>query len=356
MDKYMLEIDDVGETGSFHQRGGSNLIFVKSRYRPDLKAIIFQAILNEDNDGAPDCYAPTKPPALDPLADGTDDENAVFDAKGNNSWHWAGVVAMDPAEAQNAGVLNRLDQRLSVRDADGKFPVFQPNMRFYVSQTPTAANPGLLITDQARFWNASEVSYGAITPPLRRLGVDFGDFGLAIRVGTGVSDGFVYADLGLQDKVGEMSRHLFRALFPHVDQENHPVAFIVFPGSAYRYGGKKGSFHSNPNLAIRTRLADFSLADNFSTVIGMMASGRKYKDYVVGTDPHNVGPLGMDAAEAQRIARAMQDGWGYDPEAAQRRRSREMLDEAISLGRDQRGFNTGTFPPPHPGGKDTARF
>ncbi len=332
MNPYILEIEDVGEAGSFHKRGGSNLIRVTSRYRPDLSAIIFQCILNEDNDGAPDCYGLRHPPALDPLADGTDDENAVFNPQGNNHWHWAGVIAMTPQEAQQAGVLGRLDQRLSVRDGSlpqGKFPLFQPppNQQFFVSSTATPADPGLPLTNQGRFWNARTISYGALTPPLRRLGVDFGDFGLAIRVDTGVNDGFLYADSGNQNKVGESSRKLFRTLFPGVDQEGHPVAFIVFPGSAHRRAG--GGFRSEPTLALRTRLGDFSRADNMNEVIGLMASGRKYKDFNVGTDPHNVGPFSMDTPPAQSVARALQR-WGYAPEAAASRRMSEMTDELTS--------------------------
>jgi hypothetical protein len=329
MNSYVLEIEDVGEAGSFQKRGGSNLVRVKSKYRPDLSAIVFQCILNEDNDGAPDCYGPRHPPALDPLADGTNDENAVFDPQGKNGWHWAGVIAMTPREAQLAGVLGRLDQRLSVRDRNGRFPLLQPppNQQFFVSSTSTPANPGLPLTNQARFWNAKMISYGALTPPLTRLGVDFGDFGLAIRIDSGVNDGFLYADSGNQNKVGESSRKLFRTLFPGVDQEGHPVAFIVFPGSADRRAG--GGFGSNPTLALRTRLGDLSRADNMNEVIGLMASGRKYKDFNVGTDPHNVGPFSMNSPQAQTIARALQR-WGYDAEAAASRRMSEMRDELWS--------------------------
>lgn len=337
MSPYTLEIDDVGEAGSFHKTGGSNLILVKTPYRPDLSAIIFQCILNEDNDGAPDCYGPKHPPALDPLADGTNDENAVFDKKGNNKWRWVGLVSMTPEEAQQAGVLARLDQRLEVRDGakpQGRFPLFQPNMQFYVSSTATSANASLSKTHQDRFWNAREVSYGALTPPLTRLGVDHGDFGLAIRLDTGVSEGFFYADSGGQNKVGESSRKLFRTLFPNVDQEGHPVAFIVFPRTTYRRAS--GGFWSNPTLALRTRLADLSRADNIDTLIGMMASGRKYRDFKVGTDPHGVGPISLTTPQAQNLVRALQR-WGYDPAAAgKRQRDEEMAQiarDAADLGR-----------------------
>lgn len=331
MSSYRLDLDDVGEAGSFHKRGGSYLIRAQCPYRPDLSAIVFQCILNEDNDGAPDCYGLRHPPALDPLADATNDENAIFNPTGANHWLWVGVVAMTPQQAQQAGVLARLDQRLAVRDGSqpqGKFPLLQPppNQQFYVSTTATVADVSKPATSQARYWNARTVSYAALTPPLQRLGVRFGDFGLAIRVDTGESAGFFYADLGLQNKVGESSRLLFRTFFPGANQENHPVAFIVFPRSAYPY---RGSFITNPELAIRTRLWDLSLADNIGTLVGLMASGKRYRDFVVGTDPHDVGPADPATPQSQNIARALQR-WGYDPGAAKRRQMSTLFSNAAS--------------------------
>src|SRR5262245_48942826 len=154
MSQYKLDIDDVGEAGSFGRTGGSNLIRVTSSYRPDLVAIIFQAILNEDNDGAPDCYGKAHPPALDPLAYGTSDENAVFNPAGN-SWEWRGLVSLTEQEAKDAGVRPRLDVRPEVKDRNGRFPLQQPapSDQFYVSRTSTFANPGLPVTNQAAFWN-----------------------------------------------------------------------------------------------------------------------------------------------------------------------------------------------------------
>jgi hypothetical protein len=60
---------------------------------------------------------------------------------------------------------------------------------------------------------------------------------------------------------------LFTTLFPKNDQEEHPVAFIVFPGSRLR------PVQNDPDAGMRTLLTDLSRAANMNTVIGLMASG-----------------------------------------------------------------------------------
>jgi hypothetical protein len=145
------------------------------------------------------------------------------------------------------------------------------NNRFYVSTTSIPNNVAAAETNPAHWWDATTVAYAALTPPLRDLGVGFGDFGIAIRRDTGVSSPFLYADGGNGNKVGEVSRSLFRTLFRDGSQEEHLVAFIVFPGSRLR------PIANNPRPTIRRRLTDLSSAANVDTLIGLMASGSPYR-------------------------------------------------------------------------------
>jgi hypothetical protein len=271
MEPYNLRFEDLGTVGSFHTSTGSNLIRVTGRSR---SAIIFQCILNEDNDGAPNAYGPPgiQPRPLDPLGDATNQQHPHFDAKGNNTFRWVGLVSRTP---QNAHGLT-LDQRLSLKDVQGRFPVVQTTgatRGYFVSTTALAADASLPETNPQHWWDAATVSYGALTPPLSRRGVALGDFGLVVRVDTGVADGFLYADAGRAEKVGESSRHLFRALFPNVDQENHPVSFMVFPGS------RLNPVAATPDPIIRQRLADLAQADNADELIALMASGLTYRAF-----------------------------------------------------------------------------
>jgi hypothetical protein len=272
---YQLKFTDVGTASSHGRKGGSFLIQVDGLYRYQ-SAIVFQCILNQDVDGAPNCYARFNPAdpngkngGLDFLVNGTNNENATFNASGAtaNSWEWVGVVSRTPGKANGVDIDNL--QGLFVQDHQGRFPVFQPGRRFYVSSTSTAANPGLPETDQGRYWDATAVSYGAITPPLARLGVELGDYGLAIRNDTGASEAFFYGDSGAQEKVGEMSRHLFLKLVPGNDEEHHPITFIVFPGS-----GSNPPKPTEQDKEIQFRLWGFSQADNISELIDVMALGQ----------------------------------------------------------------------------------
>jgi len=268
---YLLKFTDVGTASSFKRKSGSFLVKVDGLYGA---AIVFQCILNQDVDGAPNCYArfnPASPNAknggLDFLRNGTSDENATFQAGGNN-WEWHGVVSRTRADAAAEGV--EIDDEQRLQDRLGRFPVFQPGKGFYVSSTSTRANL-LPETDQRSYWNATAVSYGALTPPLTRLGVGLGDFGVAIRNDTGTSGAFFYGDSGAQEKVGEVSTHLFLRLFPGNNQEGHPVTFIVFPGS-----GTNPPKPSEQDREIRARLWALSQAQNTSELIDVMAFGQSF--------------------------------------------------------------------------------
>jgi hypothetical protein len=269
---------DVGMADSFKQKNSSFLVQAELSGSVPLAAVVFQCILNRDVDGAPRCYARFNPAhptgkngGLDYLANATSDEHAVFNAIGNHAWRWVGVVSRTPQQATAEGVDVDSDNELNLRDHGGRLPVFQPGHRFYVSSTAAITSPAFPPTDQRRYWDASSVSYGALTPPLVRAGVRLGDFGLAIRNDTGISDSFIYADAGGQQKVGEMSMHLFDRLFPRTDQENHPVTFMVFPGS-----GNYPPEQAQQEKEIGSRLGLFSQADNVSELIDLMTSGRSF--------------------------------------------------------------------------------
>jgi Fungal chitosanase of glycosyl hydrolase group 75 len=265
-----LTFSSGGTASSKGRQGGSFLTKVSGGlYGP---AIVFQCILNEDVDGAPNCYArfnkatpDDRNGGLDFLRNGTNDENARFTA--SNRWLWNGVVAR---ESSGGGV--EIDEQPDfLQDAAGKYPVFQPGKRFYVCRTALAAN-NLPETNQAAHFDATRVSYGALTPPLHRLGVRLGDFGIAIRNDDpNNSEAFLYADAGSQDKVGEMSSHLFRKMFPQNNQEHFPVTFIVFPGSA--------TTPTQQASAIKAKLFGLSLADNISELTDVMASGQTFDDF-----------------------------------------------------------------------------
>jgi hypothetical protein len=277
MPSFLLGFTDVGTASSFGTRGGSFLIQVDGQYMYPFRAVVYQCILNQDVDGAPSCYArfdPAHPDGknggLDFLRNGTSDENATFDAAGNN-WEWHGVVSR---RAVSPGVEIDDSQGLTLRDRNQAFPVFQPGKRFYVSSTSTPAHSGFPETDQRRYWDATTVSYGAITPPLLRLGVNLGDFGVAIRNDNGTSEAFFFGDSGAQEKVGEVSMHVFQRLFPDNIQEGHPVTFIVFPGS-----GVNPPKPAEQQKQVRINLWQCSQADNISELIDVMASGQSYSTF-----------------------------------------------------------------------------
>jgi hypothetical protein len=357
-----LTISDVEEVGSKDRKDGSFLVRVDEPDNPPGSpptAIVFSAILNQDIDGAPTCYARFNPASPDGRNGGLDDlRNATGSpslgmfkalAKGqkHHDWQWVGLLRSTVADAPRRGIkatlLDIKDELAALNDngslaADPMYPVLRDdNDRFYVSTSGLVKNASAAITNSQRYWDASTVAYAAKTPPVERLGVDYGDFGIAIRKDTGTASAFMYADAGKQNKVGEMSRLLFTTLFPRNEQEEHPVAFIVFPGSRLR------PIQNDPGAGMRTLLSDLSRAGNMNAVIGLMASGlpasggpsiseimysydgpdpKGPKPTKVGQLMHRTPDLDVyagsnarDAARVQRIVTALQR-FGYDPAVA----------------------------------------
>jgi hypothetical protein len=345
-----LTFVDAGEVGSHGLNGGTYLV-VATEPTAD-RTIIFSGILNKDFDGAPNCYAafPNINGGSDSLHNAKSDENAPFNALDPNplpdpppnpnvvhphNWQWVGVANKTWQEAQDAGLQDRLDYRseLAGRSPQGPhlpptFPVLRAdNPAFYVSTTAWARNTHVPDTDPRHYWDASTFSYGALTPPLRDLGVGQGDFGLAVRRDTGVSEAFFFADAGNGQKVGEMSGHLYGILFPHNEnEEGHPVAFLVFPGSSA--GHPLQNQQEDPNAiasrTIRQRLSNLSSHDNVSTIAGLMASGfpfgqqQPYEAYEAqvndaGRVTRRVDVVyGRSQASLDRMATALRP-WGYNP-------------------------------------------
>jgi hypothetical protein len=344
-----LTFADSGEVGSHGLIGGSYLV-VATEPTGDT-AIIFSGILNEDVDGAPNCYAafPNINGGLDSLSNARSDENAPFNVLDPNplpdppptpnvvhshNWRWVGVANKTFQEAFDAGLHDRLDYRseLAGLNPQGlhlppKFPIRRAdNPAFYVSTTAWVRNTQVADTDPAHYWDASAVSYGALTPPLVALGVGLGDFGLAIRRDTGDSEAFFFADAGSGQKVGEVSSHLYGALFPRGHEESHPVAFLVFPGS--RAGHPLQNQSGDPNAVasrtIRQRVANLSSYDNASSIVRLMATGspfggqqiRETYEATVNAAGRVISKVevvyGRDQASLDRMATALRP-WGLNP-------------------------------------------
>lgn len=351
-----LNFTDIAEVGSKGRDGGSFVVQV-SGVGVAIEAIVYSGILNEDVDGAPQCYGRFPADAgIDNLVNAT---NLVGGGSFNvlpkgmlaHPWKWVGVANMTHDEADDAGLLDRLDERseLAGRFNENapmnnprfppKFPVLRPDTnQFYVSTTALVRNAGLPETDPGHWWDATTVEYGALTPPLRDLGVGLGDFGVAIRRDTGVNRAFFFADSGSGNKIGEMSRMLFRALFPGNDQEEHLVSFIVFPGSRLR------PIANTPRPTLTSLLGTLSNTSNVETMIDIMAAGTSFARLngtpelmnvmdTVRRNRHHRAPgldLGLNAARSRTIATALQQ-WGYDPAAAERVRAAEAKPLGLAI-------------------------
>lgn len=358
-----LTFTDSREVSSKGRVGGSFLVQV-SGGGVNANAVVYSGILNEDADGAPRCYGVFPfDRGIDKLRYGTSDENAQFDplpaGQVAHPWAWHGVVSRTHDEAVAAKILDRLDERseLAGRHHDGaplndakrfppKFPVKRaddPN--FYVSSTALIKNAALPETDPGHWWDAAAVNYGALTPPLRALGVELGDFGIAIRRDNGTSRTFFFADSGNGQKIGEMSTMLFRALFPGNNQEEFLTSFIVFPGSRTR------PITSDPAPTVRRLLGDLSTTSNVATMIDIMAAGTSFarlndtpelmyemndpapgKPRKVADLTHRAAGLdrGLSGRRSQTIADALRTH-GFDPVAAERARAAEPRPLGVTI-------------------------
>jgi len=185
------------------------------------------------------------------------------------------VVALAPNDpnfaAQIASGAIQLDQRPE-RNVKGTFPIIQqaangdPAPGIYVSSTSRPANDQLPVFAQSRYVDSSAVPFGALSGKLRGLGVELGDFGLAIRHDQPMRSGFFFADRGGSSSyaLGEVSQKVGTNLGGS-GRRNHfnnnfPVSFIVFPHSA---SGKPGVIaDADVSAAISAILAQLATAAN----------------------------------------------------------------------------------------------
>ncbi len=241
------------------------------------KAFAYQCSLEEDLDGAPEAYGLDNPHPVNPkdnfdtvLQRGlhmkeTGLGNATSNPKefngGGHNFAWVGVLAMNQDTAKKKGLSIDarpfLEARRRERTAHdpksndptialtphekGLFPVIQPVVvpgrpdhmspapGYYVSTTAAPTDPNLPEWDQRRYIDATRIPYAAWAAWWHPLGVEKGDFGLAIRRSTGAFSAFLFGDAG-SGKVGEVSRRLFEQLTPERNNEDL-FMFLVFSGS-----------------------------------------------------------------------------------------------------------------------------
>jgi hypothetical protein len=179
-------------------------------------------------------------------------QNCAKVGTGNHLWRWVGIYAATPTFARNHGFS--IDQRafLEARGRrvwnpatktspivafgaaeEGMFPAIQDGSSlapgYYVSTTSGNTNIHLNDWDQNKYVDATLIPYAAHAAWWVPLGVNMGDFGVAINGNTGAASGFVFGDTGT-GLVGEISRELFETLTPERHNEDYYL-FLVFPGS-----------------------------------------------------------------------------------------------------------------------------
>jgi hypothetical protein len=313
----LLSFKNIG-AAKFANSGQVQLTEVKGG--ADFRAIAFQCGMNRDIDGAPTCYGPRHPPALDSLGNATNSTHPIFNCKSPNSWLWAGLKSMTKEyaiahvpgiNAQNIGDF--LDLNPCFKDASGRFPIKQrapqPAPGFYVSSTSTPADESYPEWDQRRYWNASEIPYQALTPALYNHGVKQGDFGLAIRNDNGMINGFFFADWGNKPKVGECSAFLFNLFFPNYPRENNErgVSYIVFPGSGIGPSGWRVPISINSTIRAQFRkLDDMGNSDELPLFIALGADISRLKTTLKNSNSPN--PK-FPTTEYERITRCLRLLW-----------------------------------------------
>lgn len=245
-------------------------------------ALAYRCSLEEDFDGAPQCYGDpnlhpvdpannpatarqsdikrrdrtgkTKPDnrtALDFLGNATS-PHVNFD-HGSTDFAWVGLYAAPPERAQGHFSIDRrpflgarrrpINPGEAERPGYGKtiplgphesswFPALQgansPAPGFFVSGSAVVADSSRHDWEQEKYVDAQSIPYAALTPWFKTWGAALGDFGLAMDPLTGDASGFVFADAGYGNKVGEVSTKLLSALG---GDEEGKYLFLVFPRS-----------------------------------------------------------------------------------------------------------------------------
>jgi hypothetical protein len=159
-----------------------------------------------DADGAPNAYC------LDDDSLGLDDIRNAKDKHGG----WVGILTKDGTPTGEP-----------IRQKDGPFVGFPISPTSLVDKGAAGA---------ARYVDATRVSYIAVPPELRVLGVRFGDMSMVVRRGTGGCTHAIVADGGPHGKLGEVSIKCADSLcFPSSPRDGglggHNLLTVVFPGS-----------------------------------------------------------------------------------------------------------------------------
>jgi hypothetical protein len=269
-------------------------------------ALAYRCHLNVDNDGAPTCYAPPGSglPHLDGLGSAKSSKTPPF--------RWVGFYALTPQQAGAFGLA--IDQRAEVMDSAGRFPVLQrrgdPAPGYYVSTTSTPADPTRPLWDQRRYWDATQVRYGALSGGLKNQGVLMGDFGLVIDTTTGTSSQFFFADAGSvsgpsKDAVGENSTRVY---WDFGGTNKGHVCFLVFPGSGNGNAGP-GTQHLGI-LRVREQVKKLTQARNGDELALFLALGADLRRFEkVLRKLHDDDLMIPPVHEFETVMRAL-TGWG----------------------------------------------
>ena len=258
-------------------------------------ALVFQTPLHEDLDGAPDSYAP--PIAFNNLhpmnnvqvsetslknATNESDPNPVFHQNGvGNTFVWTGVVGMTAPQANQEG--RAIDNRSFLADSNGRFPVMARQGTYYAPQTAATDSNGDAV-------NPHNVPYAVLSAALARNGhVGLGDFGIAIRPGTGTWSGFVYGDAAgrTSNSVGEASRRLIRNLFGG-NATSESIIYLVFPRSS------PSGRVVRPELtapSLQQAFRQYGLFSNVDELLTLMATGRTPSPATAGLNLFGLVPV-----------------------------------------------------------------
>jgi hypothetical protein len=171
-------------------------------------ALLWNAGLAIDADGAPDAYAPADS-GLAPL-------DALADAGKPGDWY--GVVT-DNGRPSGTPIVQ------GPRDPDPGYDI----------STTALVDPTLPEDDPRRFVDAESVPYLAVPPELLHTGAHLADVAMVVRAATGTRSPAVVADVGPRRKLGEGSVALANALGIDSNARHGGagagVACVLFSGS-----------------------------------------------------------------------------------------------------------------------------
>jgi hypothetical protein len=168
------------------------------------KSFVFKAGAAINADGAANCYGPNNS-GIDYTANGGDDQGG--------NW-WGGPTGKDgkPLVQQ----------------------IYDPYPGMYVSGT-AHFNPAYTEDSQYRYIDSASIPF-LVLPGNHSNGAKLGDVALVLNTVTSDNCFAIYADVGPQTKIGEISMRLATALKLNHNPKSggivlHEIAYLVFPGS-----------------------------------------------------------------------------------------------------------------------------